>query len=199
MRSALIIGLVLLVGCQDKTPEQKAKQDAAFAAQREAADKLAKVESVFNAHVKEYNEIKAMIDAGQDIPAVLVTKFDKLKGLITEDYALFKEAKASFDNAKKTYDEATAAGLAWYDKIDWWTVGKVAAGIAVGVAGVYFPVAAPAVRAAQACITAVSAVNAKDPSAGQLVKDAVLDASRALKVEAKVDALVQRFDPPAQA
>lgn len=204
----LISVLFLAAGCQEVTPELKAKQDAAFTAQSDAATTLAKVQEAATKHLKEYNEIKAMIDAGQDVPAVLVLKFDKLKALIASDYALFNEAKEKFETAKKTYDEATAAGLTWYNKIDWWTVGKVGGGILLGLAGLYFPVMRPATAAAQAalqsatsasqaCIQGVSAVYAADPDIGQKIKDAVLERSRTLKVEPQLDALVQRFDPPA--
>lgn len=190
-----VLGLVMM-GCQSVTPEQKAKADAAKTAFNEAAKTAESVQAILAAHVQEYNAIKVRVDAGEAIPAVLVSRYVELSKLIAKDVVDVKDAVAKYDAAKKANDEAAAAGVAWYNRVDWLTIGKVAAGIALGVASIYFPVAAPAIKAAQSGIMAVAAVNAKDPVAGQVMKDAVLDASRALGVEAKVDALVQKYDPP---
>ena len=192
----LAVLALFLVGCQEMTPEQRAKADAAKAAFNEAAATAEKAKAIMAAHVQEFNAIKIRVDAGESIPAVLVSRYAELSQLIAKDVIDVQDAVTKFNAAKKANDEAAAAGVAWYNRVDWWTVGKVAAGIAVGVASVYFPLAAPAAKAAQAGIVAVAAVNAKDPAAGQAIKDAVLEASRALGVEAKMDALVQKYDPP---
>jgi hypothetical protein len=68
--------------------------------------------------------------------------------------------------------------------------------ILLGVAGGFFPGAAPAIAIAKTVIQAVGAVAAKDPAAGQVIKDAVLAQSRKDGTETSLDKLVQRVDPP---
>lgn len=195
----ILAAAVLLAGCQTMTPEQQAKAEKSQAAYNLAAETLAKSQKLLDDLVGEYKALQARLDAGESLPSALVTRYAELRALVTRAAANVGEAVKAYDVAKKANDEAAAAGVAWYNRLDWWTIGKVAAGVLVGVAGVYFPVARPAAAAVQACVAGVAAVAKDDPGAGQLVKDAVLASSRALGVEAKLDGYVQKFDPPAEA
>lgn len=192
----LILAALACGGCETVAPADKAKADAAKAAFNEASGLAEKAQAIMAEHLAEYKLIKAKVDAGEAVPAVLVARYAELQGLISRDVATVNDAVAKLVAAKKANDEAAAAGIAWYNRVDWWTVGKVSLGILGGVAGVYFPIARPAIAAAQSCISGVAAVAKDDPSAGQAIKDAVLASSRALGAEAKVDALVQKYDPP---
>lgn len=198
MRLAMFLALTSLLtfGCQTLTPEQKAKADMARAAFTDAGAVVASTKTQLELFLAEWRLIKGRIDAGESIPAVLAARFARLGELITGAITDYQAAVVRFEAAKKASEEAALAGVSWYNRVDWWTVGKFATGLAVGVASIWFPLTAPAMKAAQAVVLAVSAVNAKDQAAGQLVKDAVLASSRALGVEARVDALVQKFDPP---
>lgn len=207
---ALALGLA---GCQTMTPEQKAKSDAAKNAFAEAGLVVEKAQTQLDVFMAEYKLIKARLDAGESLPAVLVTRYAELQKLIAGATVDVREAVAKYDAAKKANEEAALAGVAWYNRIDWWTVGKVASGIAIGLAGLYFPALKPLAAAGQAVIQGVAGTapalaelgkDGKLPALSveqqaavmQIVKDSVLAKSRELGVEGKLDALVQQFDPP---
>jgi hypothetical protein len=195
MRKVLVLlgaVLFLMVGCQTLTPEQQVKANAAQAAMTDATAQLAKIRGMVDGWIAEYNAIKARIDAGESIPAALVARYAELSKLISQGAADVQSAIAKVQTAKKAYDDAIAAGVAWYNNIPWSGI----AGALLGIVGIYFPVVRPATMAAQAVIQGVAAVAAKDSAAGQLAKDAVLSSSRALGVETVVDNLVQKYDPP---
>jgi hypothetical protein len=200
MRPVLIpLWLVLLLaaaGCQELTPEQQAKADASQAAFTAATEVLGQAQATMAAHVKEYNAIKVLVDAGQSVPAATFSRFLELQKLVSADVVVVKDALEKFNLAKKANDEAAAAGVAWYERIPWGTVVQVGGGILLGLAGLYFPVVRPLTTAGQAMIQGVAAVAKNDPNAGQVIKDAVCDASRALGVDEKVAAMVKKFDPP---
>jgi hypothetical protein len=184
--------LSLLCGCQVLTPEQRAKADAAQSALQSATQELQTLQTNLAAWVAEYQSIKSLVDAGQTLPAAVLARYSQLRALIAQSAADVQSAIDKCKSAQKAYDDAIAAGSAWYNNIPWQGI----AGILLGIAGIYFPVVRPAAAAAQAIIQGVAATTTQNPAAGQLVKNSVLEASRTLGVEARVDALVQKYDPP---
>jgi hypothetical protein len=191
-RSAIAVMCVaiMLGGCAALTPEQKAKVDAATAALNDAVAQATAVKATFDAYVVEYKAIKAQVDAGASLPAALVARYAQLSDLIKQGAATVQTAVEKVQVAKKALEDAQGSGVPWYS----WALPILSALLGLGAG--YFPGAAPAIAAAQAIIKGVATVTAADPKAGQAVKDAVLDSSRALGVEAKVDAMVQKYDPP---
>lgn len=184
--------IFILVGCATLTPEQQEKADKAKAAYTEAAAQLMSVEDVVNAHVAEYEVIKKQIDSGVSVPAAVAVRYSELRSLLVGDLAKWKELKAAYDDAKKAAEEAAAEGVPWHASIPWGMLGT----LILGVAGTYFPIARPATLAAQAVIRGVSELSTSNPGAGEAAKGKILDAARVLGIEAKLDALVQKFDPP---
>lgn len=199
MRRGVIIGLLGLLaalglvgvwGCQSLTPEQQQKVDVASAALSDAATKAETVKATFDAYAKEYDAIKTRVDAGEAIPAVLVSRYQQLAGLLAQTKTDVVEAVAKVTDAKAKLQEALDAGVKWYNFL------QPVMLILLGVAGGFFPGAAPAIAIAKTVIQAVGAVAAKDPAAGQVIKDAVLAQSRKDGTETSLDKLVQRVDPP---
>jgi hypothetical protein len=199
MRRGVIIGLLGLVaalglvgvwGCQSLTPEQQQKVDVANAALAEAAKQAEVVKTTFDGYVKEYDAIKSRIDAGESIPAVLVARYQQLFALISQSKTDVVESVAKVTDAKVKLKEAIDAGVKWYSFVSPILL------ILLGVAGGYFPAAAPAIAIAKTLIQGGAAFCAANPDKAQAYKDTVLDKSRDNKNETAVDNLVQKYDPP---
>jgi len=195
-KNALFVTLVVLlfglIGCQSLTPEQQKAADKAQAEMLAATAVLNTIQTTVQGYIDEYTTIKAKIDAGESIPATVVSRFAQLTQLIAQSNTNVQDAIAKVQAAKKAYDEAIAAGVAWYNNIPWQGIG----GALLSLLALYFPVLRPLATMAQVGVQATTAVASVDPDAGQKLKDAMLKASRDLGVETKFDALVQKYDPP---
>lgn len=194
---ALITGVLVLLGCQvELTPEQQALVDKSNAALKAAADQVAVVQTTVDGYIAEYKTIKAKIDSGESIPAILASRFAELTALIKGGVADIQTSVAKVTDAKKALEEAMNAGVKWYNS-------QILINIVLllcGAAGVYFPVAAPAIAAIKTVVQAVAVVNKVNPAAGALVKKAVLTQSREVgDNELSVDSYIQRYDPKIKA
>jgi hypothetical protein len=189
------LGLVGVWGCQSLTPEQQQKVDAASTALTDAAKKAEAVKATFDAYAKEYDAIKTRVDAGESIPAVLVSRYQQLAGLLAQTKVDVVEAVEKVKTAKASLVEALDAGVKWYSFL------QPVLLILLGVAGGYFPAAAPALGALRTVIQGVSVYAKANPAQGDVLKKAILAKSREPGVKNKltVDGYVQRFDPKAAA
>lgn len=186
-----LCGLVV-AGCVTYTPEQQALITKSNVALSDAAKTAEQVKATFDAYAAEYDGIKKRVDAGEAIPAILVSRYTQLAALIFQAKNDVQESVAKVTTAKVALKEAIDSGVPWYAAIPWATI-LVGA---LSLAGGYFPAAASAFAIARTVIQAVGTVTAKDPAAGQVIKDAVLAQSRADGTETSLDKLVQRVDPP---
>jgi len=183
-------GLVGMWGCESLTPAQQQTVDVATAALTDAAKKAETVKATFDAYAVEYDTIKKRVDAGESIPAVMVSRYQQLAGLLAQTKTDVVEAVAKVTTAKDALTRALDAGVKWYSFL------QPVLLILLGVAGGFFPAAAPALAVARTVIQAVGAVAAKDPAAGDVIKEAVLAQSRLNGTETVLDKIVQRVDPP---
>jgi hypothetical protein len=202
MRRSVVIAVMGVVAaaalvcnwaCQSLTPEQQRTVDVATAALTDAAAKAEVIKKTFDAYVAEYNAIKARIDGGDSIPAAVVARYQQLVALISQTKNDVQDSVAKVTTAKDALAKALDAGVKWYNFLQ--PVLLILCGVATG----FFPAAAPALAVAKTVIQAIGVVSAKDPAAGQVIKDAVLTQSRENGTEAAVDAAVQKHDPPKDA
>lgn len=193
MRLPLVLALLLaLVGCKTMTPEQQAVADRAQAAYTAAGQRVEAIAGTIEAHIAEYDAIRARIAAGETLPEAIKARYAELAALLQADRTNYEGLKAALAEAKKARDAALAAGVPWYESIPWGLIGSVL----VGAAGVYFPVARPAAMAAQAVIQGIANHSSTDSAGGATLKGTVLDSARAMGIEAYLDKLVQKYDPP---
>jgi len=192
LMSGFIAALLVTFGCQVAlTPEQQAVADKASAALLAAGAQVEVVQATLEKYIAEYKTIKAKIDAGESLPAVLVSRFAELQGLIKGGVADIQVSVAKVQEAKKALQAALDAGVKWYNSGLFLTL----LGIIGGIAGTYFPVARPAIAAVQTMVQGVAEYNKVNPAGGGQIKKAILAKSRVLGTELSLDAMVQTYDP----
>lgn len=137
LMSGFIAALLVTFGCQVAlTPEQQAVADKASVALMAAGAQVEVVQATLEKYLAEYKTIKAKIDAGESLPAVLVSRFAELQGLIKGGVADIQVSVAKVQEAKKALQAALDAGVKWYNSGLFLTL----LGIIGGIAGTYFPV-----------------------------------------------------------
>jgi hypothetical protein len=179
-------------GCDKLTPDAAVKVSALEASAKEAQAKFEAGYQRFLLLKAEYAAIKAKVDAGEPLPPLLAARFTELAQLLVGAATDVTGAEAAVKDLLAKREAAAKAGTPWYWQIPW----EAVAGVALGIAGIYFPVVRPLQGSAAAIIQGVRAANTANPEAGQAVKDAVCAEARALGVESAVDKLVQKYDPP---
>jgi len=185
-------GLIALPACSPLTPEQQAAQDQAQEDFKTAQKHVEILAEDLDDLVAEYRTIKKRIDAGESIPATLISRYTVLRDLIREKTQSVKAAMADFNVAKKSLKEAMDLGVPWWQVI----LGPII-GLATGVAGTYFPYLRPLLMAAQTMATGIGGFSRTNPTEGKRLKESIerLSTKAGPRVATTVDRIAQKVDP----